>query len=604
MGIRGSPTAELAFDGVRVPDANRVGEEGEGFGRSRCGRFDRSRPGIAAQAVGHRPGRPRGRHPLRGRAAPVRQGRSATSRWSRRCWPTWHAAPRPRASSCTRPARRSRRARPTPARWAAMCKLVAGDTAMAVTTDAVQVLGGYGYIDEFPVERMMRDAKITQLYEGTQQIQRLVIARALLAQRAADRTPTPGGGPACASSSSSSPCRTRRRRRAPRPDGSALDRAGGPDVVNGNDEYALEAALKLTEAHGGEVDAPDDGAGGRRRDAAQGAWRWARRAASTSRDRRSPGPCPRRRPRSWPRRCAGLEFDLVLAGVDTSDGEGGVVAGRRSRPGSGCRTSRTRRTSSPTRPARPSASAGSARPATTSSRRRCRPLVVVHAGPRRAALPVAARGSWRPARRRSPTRSLADLGDRPGAGRRRPWPRRASSTAAPPPPRAGATRRPRRARRTRAASDRRLPRRAEAHLMAAGSVAVGEVGRRRPRRGSRREVATLARALAEAAGGDGHRSSSSDADAGRRGRRSSPRYLPRVLAVDGARRRRPAWAPQSPPPSVRPRSPARAPDAVLVGAAPDGRDVGRRRSSALLGLRRPRQRDGVTLGRRGPGRAR
>jgi alkylation response protein AidB-like acyl-CoA dehydrogenase len=61
-----------------------------------------------------------------------------------------------------------------------MCKLVAGDTAMRVTTDAVQVLGGYGYIDEFPVERMMRDAKITQLYEGTQQIQRLVIARALL----------------------------------------------------------------------------------------------------------------------------------------------------------------------------------------------------------------------------------------------------------------------------------------------------------------------------------------------------------------------------------------------------------------------------------------
>jgi acyl-CoA dehydrogenase len=67
------------------------------------------------------------------------------------------------------------------ARWAAMCKLFAGDTAMAVTTDAVQVLGGYGYITEYPVERMMRDAKITQLYEGTQQIQRLVIARALLA---------------------------------------------------------------------------------------------------------------------------------------------------------------------------------------------------------------------------------------------------------------------------------------------------------------------------------------------------------------------------------------------------------------------------------------
>jgi len=69
-------------------------------------------------------------------------------------------------------------------RWSALCKLVAGDAAMAVTTDAVQVFGGYGYLDDFPVERMMRDAKITQLYEGTQQIQRLVIARALLGRDA------------------------------------------------------------------------------------------------------------------------------------------------------------------------------------------------------------------------------------------------------------------------------------------------------------------------------------------------------------------------------------------------------------------------------------
>jgi alkylation response protein AidB-like acyl-CoA dehydrogenase len=72
---------------------------------------------------------------------------------------------------------------PDAARWAAICKLVAGDAAMRVTTDAVQVLGGYGYIDEYPVERMMRDAKITQIYEGTQQIQRLIVARALLSGR-------------------------------------------------------------------------------------------------------------------------------------------------------------------------------------------------------------------------------------------------------------------------------------------------------------------------------------------------------------------------------------------------------------------------------------
>jgi alkylation response protein AidB-like acyl-CoA dehydrogenase len=60
-----------------------------------------------------------------------------------------------------------------------MAKLIASDTAMAVTTDAVQVLGGYGYVNEYPVERMMRDAKITQIYEGTNEIQRLVIARTL-----------------------------------------------------------------------------------------------------------------------------------------------------------------------------------------------------------------------------------------------------------------------------------------------------------------------------------------------------------------------------------------------------------------------------------------
>ena len=67
--------------------------------------------------------------------------------------------------------------------WTSCAKLIAGDTAMRVTTDAVQILGGYGYITEYPVERMMRDAKITQLYEGTQQIQRLIIARQIL-QRA------------------------------------------------------------------------------------------------------------------------------------------------------------------------------------------------------------------------------------------------------------------------------------------------------------------------------------------------------------------------------------------------------------------------------------
>jgi alkylation response protein AidB-like acyl-CoA dehydrogenase len=71
-------------------------------------------------------------------------------------------------------------AAPDLAYWTSSAKLIAGDMAMRVTTDAVQVLGGYGYVSEYPVERMMRDAKITQLYEGTQQIQRLIVARQLL----------------------------------------------------------------------------------------------------------------------------------------------------------------------------------------------------------------------------------------------------------------------------------------------------------------------------------------------------------------------------------------------------------------------------------------
>ena len=178
MGIRGSPTAELAFDGVRVPAANRIGEEGDGFGIA-MRTFDRSRPGIAAQAVGIAQGALEVATQYARSAASSASG-SATSRWSRRCWPTWTRRPRRRASSSTRPASRSRAGAADASRWSAMCKLVAGDAAMRVTTDAVQVLGGYGYIDEFPVERMMRDAKITQIYEGTQQIQRLVIARALL----------------------------------------------------------------------------------------------------------------------------------------------------------------------------------------------------------------------------------------------------------------------------------------------------------------------------------------------------------------------------------------------------------------------------------------
>jgi alkylation response protein AidB-like acyl-CoA dehydrogenase len=178
LGIRGSPTAELAFERMRVPAANRIGEEGDGW-KLAMGTFDRSRPGIAAQAVGIAQGaldvavayaRDRKQFGQRIGDFQMIQGLLADmdARVESARQLTYKACVEIEAGA------------PDAARWASICKLVAGDAAMAVTTDAVQVLGGYGYTDDFPVERMMRDAKITQLYEGTQQIQRLVVARALL----------------------------------------------------------------------------------------------------------------------------------------------------------------------------------------------------------------------------------------------------------------------------------------------------------------------------------------------------------------------------------------------------------------------------------------
>jgi alkylation response protein AidB-like acyl-CoA dehydrogenase len=141
--------------------------------------LDRSRPGIAAQAVGiaqgatevaaryaaqrRQFGRPIGELQMVGQLLADMATRTEAARQ------LLYAACREIESGSK-----------AASRWSAMCKLFAGDTAMAVTTDAVQVLGGYGYTTDYPVERMMRDAKITQLYEGTQQIQRLVIARDVL----------------------------------------------------------------------------------------------------------------------------------------------------------------------------------------------------------------------------------------------------------------------------------------------------------------------------------------------------------------------------------------------------------------------------------------
>jgi len=179
MGIRGSPTAELLFDGVRVPAANLVGREGEGY-RIALKTLEHSRPGIAAQAVGIAQGATdvavdyaRTRVQF---GRPIGEFQMVQAMLADMATRT-EAARQLLYKSCVEIEAGS----PQATRWAAMAKLFAGDTAMAVTTDAVQVLGGYGYTTDYPVERMMRDAKITQLYEGTQQIQRLVIARDLLA---------------------------------------------------------------------------------------------------------------------------------------------------------------------------------------------------------------------------------------------------------------------------------------------------------------------------------------------------------------------------------------------------------------------------------------
>ena len=178
LGIRGSPTAELAFEDVRVPEVNRIGAEGDGFSIAMA-TLDRSRPGVAAQAIGIAQGAldtavayARDRRQFNQRIGDFQMVAAMLADMDSQI----EAARQLLYTACVE----IEAGGPDVGRWSAMCKLIAGDTAMRVTTDAVQVLGGYGYIDEFPVERMMRDAKITQIYEGTQQVQRLVIARALL----------------------------------------------------------------------------------------------------------------------------------------------------------------------------------------------------------------------------------------------------------------------------------------------------------------------------------------------------------------------------------------------------------------------------------------
>jgi alkylation response protein AidB-like acyl-CoA dehydrogenase len=180
MGIKGSTTGELHFDDCRVPATNLLGGEGDGF-RIAMRVLDRSRPGIAAQGLGIAQGATdyaldyaRSRETMGKPIAEHQLVAGMLAEMETKC---------EAARGLLYKVGRMIDEGDTGAeltKLSAMAKLYCTDTAMEVTTDAVQILGGYGYISEFPVERMMRDAKITQIYEGTNQIQRLVIAREML----------------------------------------------------------------------------------------------------------------------------------------------------------------------------------------------------------------------------------------------------------------------------------------------------------------------------------------------------------------------------------------------------------------------------------------
>ncbi|MEY2754787.1 MAG: hypothetical protein RJB65_1145 [Actinomycetota bacterium] len=180
LGIKGSPTGVIRLDEVRVPDTHRLGDVGQGFAVA-MHTLDRSRPTIGAQAVGvaqgaldYAIGYLKERRTF-GRPLADNQGlqwmvadagmriEAARALVYRACAMADEGDPQGELSTA-----------------GAMAKCFASDVAMQVTTDCVQFLGGYGYTEEFPVERMMRDAKITQIYEGTNQIQRMVIAKRLL----------------------------------------------------------------------------------------------------------------------------------------------------------------------------------------------------------------------------------------------------------------------------------------------------------------------------------------------------------------------------------------------------------------------------------------
>jgi alkylation response protein AidB-like acyl-CoA dehydrogenase len=178
MGIHGSPTREVYFENTEIPEDRLIGEESEGFTYA-MRTLDYSRPTIAAQALGIA----QGAFDFAARYATERQQfGKPISQFEGLQFMLADMAMEIEASRLLvyRSASLVDAKDPRMTYFAAVAKCYAGDAAMKVTTDAVQILGGYGYMREYPVERMMRDAKITQIYEGTNQIQRVVIARDLL----------------------------------------------------------------------------------------------------------------------------------------------------------------------------------------------------------------------------------------------------------------------------------------------------------------------------------------------------------------------------------------------------------------------------------------
>ncbi len=178
LGIKGSPTRELYFDDVRIPDARRVGEVGAGFAVAMA-TLDHTRITIGAQAVGIAQG---ALDFATAYAKERKQFGKAIAEFQGLQFMLADMAIKLEAARqlVYVAAAKSERGDADLTFFGAAAKCFASDVAMEVTTDAVQVLGGYGYVKDYPVERMMRDAKITQIYEGTNQVQRIVAARQLL----------------------------------------------------------------------------------------------------------------------------------------------------------------------------------------------------------------------------------------------------------------------------------------------------------------------------------------------------------------------------------------------------------------------------------------